>query len=235
MLLLDASQFTSLSAPSYLSRFAYRPNSTPGASGPRQATLKIFASTTQRTVSTLSRNFAENLGEDYVLVFDGTLTLSSSNSPAEGNTLQFDIVFPFTKPFLYDPAAGNLLLEVQIIESHGDAYSWDAVQGSTVAAGVGGSTTATTGQFGSLIPVIQLSFEPAPRVSIRPSQVEVCWESIPDATYRVEWTSEAAPGIWQTLVDCFRSTGSTACVTDSVVEGEPQRFYRVARTDCAPQ
>jgi hypothetical protein len=235
MLLLDASQFTSLSGPSYLTGFAYRPNSTPGASGPRQATLKIFASTTQRSVATLSRSFVENLGDDYALVFDGALTLSSSNSPAQGNTLAFDILFPFTQPFRYDPAAGNLLLEVQIIESHGNAYSWDAVQGSTVAAGVGGSTTATTGQFGSLIPVIELSFESAPRVSIRPSQVEVCWESIPDATYRVEWTSEATPGEWQTLVDCFQSVDSRTCVNDTVVVGEPQKFYRVVRTDCTPQ
>lgn len=235
MLLLDASQFLSLTGPSYLTRFAYRPNGTPGPSGPRQATLKIFASTTQRTVATLSRNFDENVGEDYALVFDGNLTLSSSNLPAAGNTLQFDIVFPLARPFRYDPAAGNLLLEVQIPESHGAAFSWDAVQGSRAAAGVGGSTGATSGQFGSVIPVVQLSFEPAPRVSIRPSQVEVCWESIPNATYRVEWSSKPTPGEWQTLVDCIRSSGTSACATDAVVVGEPHKFYRVVRTDCTPQ
>ena len=38
----------------------------------------------------------------------GPLTLSSANVP-----LIFDILIPFSTPFFYDPAEGNLLLEVK--------------------------------------------------------------------------------------------------------------------------
>ena len=52
--------------------------------------------------------FADNLGADNTLVFNGTLNWATGNLPGPGNTRQFDIVFPCTTPFLYDPAAGNL-------------------------------------------------------------------------------------------------------------------------------
>ena len=85
-----------------------------GQSGPRSVTLRIYASTTSRSVAGLSTTFAENLGTNNTLVFDGTLTWTTANLPGPGNTRQFDIVFPLTTPFLYDPAAGNLLLDIQL-------------------------------------------------------------------------------------------------------------------------
>jgi hypothetical protein len=44
-----------------------------------------------------------------MLVFDGTANVTTGNLPGPGNTRQFDVVFPFTTPFLYDPATGNLI------------------------------------------------------------------------------------------------------------------------------
>jgi hypothetical protein len=40
-------------------------------SGPRSLTLQIYASTTSRSVAGLSTTFAENLGANNTLVFDG--------------------------------------------------------------------------------------------------------------------------------------------------------------------
>lgn len=111
--LLDASQFQALSGPAYLTGFASRPDRTPGASGPKTITVQVYASTTTRTLAQMSTRFSENIGADRTLVFDGTLTLSSENLPGPGNTRQFDYAYPFTTPFLYDPAAGNLVLELQ--------------------------------------------------------------------------------------------------------------------------
>ena len=110
----DASQFGALSGPSFLTQFAYRPDTILGQSGPRSLTLRIYASTTSRSVAGLSTTFAENLGTNNTLVFDGTVTVTTGNLPGPGNTRQFDYVFPFTTPFLYDPAAGNLVLDLQI-------------------------------------------------------------------------------------------------------------------------
>ncbi len=75
-------------------------------------TLQIHASTTNRSATGLSTTFAENLGTNNTLVFSGPLTWTTANLPGLGNTRQFDYVFPFTTPFLYDPAAGNLLLDI---------------------------------------------------------------------------------------------------------------------------
>jgi hypothetical protein len=130
MQIYDASQFGALSGPSFLTQFAYRPDTIPGPSGPRTLTLRIYASTTSRSVAGLSTTFAENLGTNNTLVFDGTVNLTTRNLPGPGNTRQFDYVFPFTTPFLYDPAAGNLVLSLQI-EGSGSAVSFDLVSGDS--------------------------------------------------------------------------------------------------------
>jgi hypothetical protein len=62
----------------------------------------------------LSPTFAANIGADVQTVFNGPLTLTTVFSPAGGNTLAFDYIIDFQQPFLFDPAWGNLLLDVQV-------------------------------------------------------------------------------------------------------------------------
>ena len=106
-------------------------------------------------------------------MFDGTVTVTTGNLPGPGNTRQFDYVFPFTTPFLYDPAAGNLVLDLQI-EANGSAVTFDTVSEDPAIGRVfsSGSSTATTGMF-LFSHVTRLTFEPPPLVTIRASQVEV--------------------------------------------------------------
>ena len=158
----DASQFGALSEPSVLTQFAYRPDTIVGESGPRSLTLQIYASTTSRSVADLSTTFAENLGANNTLVFDGTLILATGNLPGPGNTRQFDYVFPFATPFLYDPAAGNLVLDFQIV-ANGSAVTFDTVSGDSATGRVFafGSSTATTGDFRDSH-VTQFTFAPEP-------------------------------------------------------------------------
>jgi hypothetical protein len=47
-------------------------------------------------------------------------------------------------------------------------------------------------------------------------------------------TSYLTTNVWTSLVDCVRSTGSTSCIFDPVVVGQPQKFYRVTLTNCVP-
>ena len=160
MQVFDASQFGDLSGPSFLTRFVWRPDAMPGPSGPRTVTLKIFASTTSRAANGLSTTFAENLGADNTLVFNGTLNWVTENLPGPGNTRQFDVVFPFMTPFRYDPAAGNLLLDMQF-SGNGSAIRFDAVSDNPTAGKVlnTSSSNATTGVVG--VPeVMQFTFQP---------------------------------------------------------------------------
>jgi hypothetical protein len=230
-----ASQFGALSKPSFLTQFAFRPDTAPGPSGPRAWNVRVYASTTTRSVAGLSAIFAQNLGSNNTLVLNGSMNLTTENLRGPGNTRQFDYVFRLTTPFLYDPAAGNLLLDIQF-EADGSAIRIDSVSGDPTLSEVV-NVSSSTATAGSSLPTpkpTQFTFEPPPLVTIRTSQVEVCWNSVSNLTYRVQYRSDLTTNIWTSLVDCVRSVGSTSCIFDPIVLGQPQRFYRVDMTNCVP-
>ena len=71
-------------------------------------------------------------------------------------------------------------------------------------------------------------------VTIRASQVEVCWNSTSNFTYQVQYSSDLTTNLWTLLVNCVRSTGSKSCLSDPMVAGQPRRLYRVVQTNCVP-
>ena len=81
---------------------------------------------------------------------------------------------------------------------------------------------------------ITKTFEPPPLVTIRASQVEVCWNSKSNLTYQVQYRSDLTTNLWTSLVGCIRSTNSTSCINDPIIVGQPKRFYRVVLTNCVP-
>ena len=81
----------------------------------------------------------------------------------------------------------------------------------------------------------QFTFVPASLVSIRTSQVEVCWNSKTNLTYQVQYRSELTTNLWTSLVDCVQGSSATSCVTDPILPGQPPRLYRVVQTNCVPR
>ncbi len=236
MRIFDASQFAALSGPSLLTQFAWRPDKILGESGPRSVNLRIYASTTTRSVAGLSMTFADNLGADNTLVFNGTLNWTTANLPGPGNTREFDVVFLCTTPFLYNPAAGNLLLDTQL-SGNGQSITLDTVEGNPTAREIVNTTSSTAVTAAFVVPFVQVTqftFEPLPLVTIRVSQVEVCWNSISNLTYQVQYRSDLTTNLWTSLGGCIRSTNSTSCISDPIVVGQPQRFYSVLLTNCVP-
>src|SRR5437899_2488814 len=74
--------------------------------------MQINMSTISAGPDGLSTTFATNVGANDTIVYArGTLALSSSFTGA--GPKDFDIHIIFTTPFLYNPAAGNLLLDVR--------------------------------------------------------------------------------------------------------------------------
>ncbi len=59
--------------------------------------------------SGLANNFSDNVGGDNTMLFSGSL----SPNLLFANT--FDFTIPFSSPFVYDPANGNLLLSVYMV------------------------------------------------------------------------------------------------------------------------
>lgn len=68
---------------------------------------------------------------------------------------------------------------------------------------------------------------PEPVLSIRVSQVELCWESTPTNTYQVQFRSSLTTNQWVNLGGLVQGNGSRQCLPDYVPEGEPHRFYRL--------
>ena len=229
----DASQFGALSGPSLLTQFAYRPDKILDQSGPRPWTLRVYASTTRRSVAGLSTTFAENLGTNNTLVFDGTVTVTTRNLPGPGNTRQFDYVVPFTTPFLYDPAAGNLVLSLQI-EENGSAVTFKPATFDTELSpnpAIGrvlaiGSSTATTGTIWADTQVTQFTFEPLPLLSVVRSGagIVVSWKRGAVGVV-LEVSEDLSANSWRIETAVQSTVGDRVEVTIPTADG--RRFYRL--------
>ena len=65
-----------------------------------------------------------------------------------------------------------------------------------------------------------------PKAGIRVSQVEVCWPSIIDRLYQVQYRAMLGAGTWTNLGSAVRATGASQCVPDNSLDAT-RRFYRV--------
>ena len=109
-----ASDFSSLAGPALITQIAFRPDATFGT--PFSVTIpniEINLSTTSKKPDALSVTFADNIGSDNTVVFSGPLLLSSASTGPITGPKDFDIVINLQTPFLYNPALGNLLLDVK--------------------------------------------------------------------------------------------------------------------------
>jgi hypothetical protein len=70
---------------------------------------------------------------------------------------------------------------------------------------------------------------PPVTMTIRVSQVEVCWNSRTNKTYQVQYRSGLTTNLWTDLGAALPGTGATICILDAVA-GQEQRFYRVLET-----
>jgi hypothetical protein len=129
---------------------AFRPDALQSSFTLEIPDVDIYLGNTDATTS-LSSEFANNIGLVHTLVASGLLSLASASSGPVGGPPDFDIEIWFDQPFAYE--GGNLLLDVfvQPYESTGnplfDAVSSDVDPvGRAFSAGLlGGSVDATSG------------------------------------------------------------------------------------------
>ena len=110
-----SSQFSALVAGGeFITQIAFRPESSSNGSAFSSTlpNIQINLSTTTRNPDALSTTFSTNVGTDDTPVFGpGPLALFSAKTG--GTPKDFDILIGLTTPFFYNPAAGNLLLDVR--------------------------------------------------------------------------------------------------------------------------
>ena len=109
-----ASEFASLSGPQLITQILFRPDASLGqAFSSTLSDIQINLSTTSAAPTGLSTTFEDNVGSDDTVVFSGPLSLSSAFTGPVGGPKDFDIVINLLTPFLYNPSAGNLLLDIR--------------------------------------------------------------------------------------------------------------------------
>jgi hypothetical protein len=124
-------EFGSLPGPVFITQLAFRLDRGAVTFSSTIPNVQIDLSTTARSVegpNLLSNNFANNVGADNVTVRTGPLSIASSSAvpPLATTPRAFDILIPLTTPFRYDPAAGNLLLDVRVLQAAQTSF-FDAV------------------------------------------------------------------------------------------------------------
>jgi hypothetical protein len=160
----------------------YRPSATYGVAFTSTIpNLQLNLSTTIVNPEALSGTFANNRGANDTMVFQGPITLSSRFVGPAGGPKAFDIIIPLQNAFLYDPTAGNLVIELRNL-SNNQASHLDVV-------GVGGdgagrmfsiNPNATTGAADTGSDIVQLVYtvpSSAPVITSHPQSQSVPLDS----------------------------------------------------------
>jgi len=110
--------------------------------------------------------------------------------------------------------------------SQGDVVDFTLTWGGGV-----NSEYSWTGVSGAITEVLEL-----PRLDIRVSQVELCWETASNTWYQVQYRSTLTTNQWTPLTGTWiTGDGTRYCTTNAILVGTPQRFYQLSVTNSAPQ
>jgi len=128
--------------------------------------VQINLSTTLRQPDSLSPVFQNNVGVNDTIVRSGPLTISGRNIHLPGQANPFEIGISFTTRFFYDPAQGNLLLDVR--NFMGAATTpFDAVNaaGDSVSSLFAAGVNSPSGTLSTLGLVTRFEIDPVPEPS----------------------------------------------------------------------
>ncbi len=158
----SSTQFSVITGPTFITAISFRPDSGSGGSfSSNLSNIQINLSTTAASPAGLSTTFASNVGGDNALVYSGALSLSSSFTG--GSPKDFDILITLQTPFLYDPANGNLLMDVSNLGGEiTTQFDADSTTGLTARAYSTDANSTTADNADSLGLVTQFSFAAVP-------------------------------------------------------------------------
>ncbi len=77
---------------------------------------------------------------------------------------------------------------------------------------------------------VSISLDTIPLTASIHRAVQVCWSSLANKTYQVQWRSLDDLTVWRDLGDPIRGTGAEICVFDST-RAQPRKFYRILQSD----
>jgi len=83
------------------------------------------------------------------------------------------------------------------------------------------------GNGGSFAVAVSLYADLSPVAMIRLSQVEICWESLTNRTYQVQYRSDLTTNQWTDLGSPVLGNGTVNCIYDAILVDQPRRFYQI--------
>ncbi|HEY2414903.1 MAG TPA: autotransporter-associated beta strand repeat-containing protein [Pirellulaceae bacterium] len=122
----SASQFAS---GGIIDSIRFRRNSAQGSFTTNGLIMQVDLAYAATTISTASNTFANNVGGGDVTVYNGPLTLSSSGSAGSGPN-PFDVVIDVANTFNYNPALGDLLVDIRVLSNASQSFLLDAAPAS---------------------------------------------------------------------------------------------------------
>ncbi len=168
----------------------------------------------------------------------------------------YQLSFAYANNYVQQPSASAL---VRVFDATGDRLGPDTVIHATSAHGsldwrfysktFTAGKTITTLEFTSLsasniyggilldaVAVIGPLTAPDLTIHRSPgdSQLELCWNSVSNISYDLQYSSNLTSNIWLPLTNCVQGNGVTNCAYDAIQFGQPQKFYRIVVTNCAP-
>ena len=207
--------------------------------------IQFNLSTTTRNPDALSSTFANNVGFDDTVVFNGALNISSQFTGPPGGPKDFDIVIPLSTPFLYNPAAGNLLLEVRNISGSSTAspLGGGSIPGDA-ASRLGGTLASPTGGADSAVEALQIVYTatnqppvpPQPLVLVRgpylqnltTSNIIVRWRTSRPTNNVVQFGLNAENLAWAVTND-VRTNNHAVVLTN--LAPDTKYFYSIGATE----
>lgn len=114
-----------------ITQLVFRRDSTQGAASFTIPDIQIELMTTSANVAAPSATFSSNRGADAVVVYPRATPMAFSSS-GTATPQAFDLVVNLVTPFTYNPAAGNLLMEVRHYGTTSPGVSFDAVNSGEV-------------------------------------------------------------------------------------------------------
>ena len=164
-----ASEFPCPAVPRRLTGLRLRPTETLEGTPSWIIEVDIRLSTTSKAPDGLSTAYVVNVGADETVVYGpASLTLSTTNTGAPPK--DFDFVIPFQRDFLYDPTAGNLLLDVRILQFDLQVSNlFDAEASGTDGVSNVQGFHPTIGAASTLGLVVQFTVDPGVVPALRPT------------------------------------------------------------------
>jgi hypothetical protein len=208
--------------------------------------LQVNLSTTLKSPDNLSAVFAENVGDDEMIVFGpknyippgSASTMGSCPDPqpfGTGNEINLDI------PFFYNPARGNLLMDLRHLGNswkfgdprQPDEHKLDAqnMLGDSVSRAAAFSVTTTMAEVvDSSGLVLEFQFDPIPSLtnSITTNGVLITWPTLP-TTFLLQWSERLGmDGAWRPYTNEIGGGGLYRMVTIPFERLKGSEFFRLA-------